>query len=233
MNKSSVMGRLSPSITSMIRMDHSHVVVTSHKYTADIPPGRKQAIVETCCRALEIHAQLEEEIFYPALREVDPGNEALEKAVPEHDELRRLIGKLRDAEPGTTNYDGLFYQLIRDVMHHVADEETILLPEAEHLLKERLGELGAQMTKRRLQLVGPHSGEIAVNTARTMPVATMLIAGGVLAGLVYIARRASHRDRNRDRWPLEDWRLAHEDRGEGRHRRRELADIQQGHLIGI
>ena len=59
-------------------MDHSHVMVTSHKYQPDLSPGRKKAIVETCCRALEIHAQLEEEIFYPALRDVD-GGEVLDK----------------------------------------------------------------------------------------------------------------------------------------------------------
>jgi hemerythrin superfamily protein len=231
MNTSSVMGKLSPPITSMIRMDHSHVVVTSHKYTADTSPGRKKAIVETCCRALEIHAQLEEEIFYPALREVDPDNEALDRAGPEHDELRRLIAKLRDMEPGSDNYDGVFHQLIRDVMHHVADEETILLPKAERLLKDRLRDLGAQMTRRRLQLVAPHSGEIAMNTARAMPVGTMLLACGVLAGLVFVARRAANR--SRDHWPLEDWRLAHEDRRQTQPRQRELADVQQGHLIGI
>ena len=45
--------------------------------------------------------------------------------------MRRLIGKLRDMETADANYDGVFYQLIRDVMHHVADEETVLLPEAE------------------------------------------------------------------------------------------------------
>ena len=43
------------------------------------------------------------------------------------------------------------------------------------------------MTRRRLQLVAPHSGEIAVNTARAMPAGTLLLTGGVLAGLVLIA----------------------------------------------
>ena len=183
---SNVLSRISPSITSMIRMDHAHVMVTFHKYQPDLAPGRKKAIVDTCCRALEIHAQLEEEIFYPALGEVDR-SAALDKSRPEHDEMRRLVGKLRDMDPADGNYDGAFYELIRDVMHHVADEETVLLPQAERLMKDRLADLGMQMTKRRLQLVAPHSGEIAVNTARAMPAGTILLAGGVLAGLVTVS----------------------------------------------
>ena len=222
---SNVLSRISPSITSMIRMDHAHVMVTFHKYQPDLAPGRKKAIVDTCCRALEIHAQLEEEIFYPALGEVDR-SETLGKSRPEHDEMRRLVGKLRGMDPAEGDYDDVFYQLIRDVMHHVADEETVLLPQAERLMKDRLGDLGMQMTKRRLQLVAPHSGEIAVNTARAMPAGTILLAGGVLAGLVMIARAASHRSQGR--WDHVDRRHRHDDR-----RRRAQVREEQPELIGI
>ncbi len=227
MNPSNVLSRLSPSITSMIRMDHSHVLVMFHKYQPDLSPGRKQAIVETCCRALEIHAQLEEEIFYSALGEVD-GGEVLDKSRPEHDEMRRLIGKLRDIEPTDPNYDGLFNQLIRDVMHHVADEETVLLPEAERRLKNRLSDLGARMTRRRIELVGPHAGEIAVNTARAMPAGAILLAGGVLAGLVLVARRAGHRSEGR--WQHAERRHRQVDR---RSRIREREREEQPELIGL
>jgi hemerythrin superfamily protein len=228
MNPSNVLTRLSPSITSMIRLDHSHVLVTFHKYHPGLSPGRRKAIVETCCRALEIHAQLEEEIFYPALGEVD-GGEVLDKSRPEHDEMRRLIGKLRDMEPTDPDYDGIFYQLIRDVMHHVADEETVLLPESERLLADRLSDLGARMTRRRMQLVAPHAGEIAVNTARAMPAGTMLLAGGLLAGLVLVASRAGHRSQGR--W----WQQAdrHHRSVDRRSRIREREHQEQPELIGL
>jgi len=197
MNSPNVLSKLSPPITGMIRVDHSHVMVTFHKYTVDGAKGRKKAIVNTVCLALEIHAQLEEEIFYPAMREVDGGNEILGKSRPEHDDMRRLIGKLRSMEPDHAGYDDTFFELMRDVIHHVADEETVLLPAAERLLKDRLSDLGAQMTRRRLQLVAPHTSEIALNTARAMPAGTMLVAGGVLAGAILLARRAGNRDRHR------------------------------------
>jgi hemerythrin superfamily protein len=197
MDSPNVLSKLSPPITAMIRMDHSHVMVTSHRYTLDAASGRKKAIVNTVCLALEIHAQLEEEIFYPALRAVDGGNEVLGKSRPEHDEMRRLIGRLRSMEPEEPGYDDTFFELMRDVIHHVADEETVLLPAAERLLKDRLSDLGAQMTRRRFQLAAPHTSEIALNTARAMPAGTMIVAGGVLAGAVLLARRAVNRDRGR------------------------------------
>jgi hemerythrin superfamily protein len=193
MDTATVLEKISPPITKMIRMDHTHVMVTAHKYTADASPDKKKAIATAVCRALEIHAQLEEEIFYPALRNVSGDNEALQKAKPEHDEMRRVIGQLRDLDPGDPRHDALFMELMRDVMHHVADEETILLPAAEKMLGERLCELGAQMTRRRMQLAAPHAGEMATATARAMPAGTMLVAGGLLTGAYLISRGLSQR----------------------------------------
>jgi hemerythrin superfamily protein len=181
---------LSPSITNMIRLDHTHVLSTFHQYQMDSSPQTKQALVNTACLSLEIHAQLEEEIFYPAMREFAADTPVVEKSVPEHNEMRRLIGELRAMQPTDPNYDQIFMQLMRDVMHHVADEETTLLPDAERLLADRLGELGAKMTKRRLQLAGPRAGEIAVNTLRGMPTTSMLVAAGAVLAGTYFVRRA-------------------------------------------
>ena len=181
---------LSPSITKMIRMDHTHVMSAFHKYEPGTGPSTKQALVSTVCRSLEIHAQLEEEIFYPALRAVAGEDSTLGKSVPEHDVMRQLITALRNMEPDDLLYDQTFMELMRNVIHHVADEETILLPKAEQLLADRLGELGMQMTKRRFQLAAPHAGEMTYNMVRTVPAASMLIAAGALLAGSYIVRRA-------------------------------------------
>lgn len=200
MQTAAMMGKLSPSITKMIRMDHSHVMMTFHKYEVDTAPAKKRAIVETAALALEIHAQLEEEIFYPALEACDSDNEALKKARPEHDEMKRLIAELRGMSPEDPDYDTKFMELARDVMHHVADEETVLLPAAELLLKDQLGELGAKMTARRLQLVAPHAGEIAVNTAKAMPASTMMMAAALVAGGYLMARALDPSGQSSRRW---------------------------------
>jgi hemerythrin superfamily protein len=184
---------LAPGATKLIRIDHTHAITLFHRYSVDAAPERKKAIVESACLALEIHSQLEEELFYPALREVAASNEALQKAEPEHAEIKRLIGTLRELQPTDPEYDLRFHELMRDVLHHVADEESVLLPAAELLLKDRLGELGAQMTRRRFELAGPRMGEIAGHTIRAMPGATMLMAGGLLAGGLLLKKAFEHR----------------------------------------
>jgi hypothetical protein len=86
----SMFTRLSPSITTMIRMDHTHVLAAFHQYQQDTPARVKKGLADNICLALEVHAQLEEEIFYPALREVSP-DAVLDKAKPEHDQMREHI----------------------------------------------------------------------------------------------------------------------------------------------
>jgi len=186
--------KLSPTITDMIRFDHSHVLVSFHQYTADATPKVKKALAETIASALEIHATLEEEIFYPAMRGIDIDEPVLLKSVPEHNEMRRLIGELRGTPSTDVRHDQLLQQLMRDVIHHVADEETVLLPHAERLLsKDRLSELGADMTKRRLELAGPKAGKLALDTAVGFSGSTAawtLGIVGALAAATLLSRRA-------------------------------------------
>ena len=167
----------SPTITSMIRMDHTHALCAFHRYRLSSPWWRKRAIVGSVCTALEIHAQLEEEIFYPAIARIAPDNDAVKKSEPEHHEMREIIAQLRAMGPENAAYAGLFMQLMRITIHHVADEESILLPMAERPLKNELSSMGAAMTRRRMQLLGERPIDAAVHTAGTFPVATAVLAG--------------------------------------------------------
>ena len=191
----SMKDKFSPSITNMIRMDHTHVMATFHQYEPGTAPKTKQALVNTICVALEIHTQLEEEIFYPALRAISKDRNTVDKAPAEHEQIRELIARLRAMQPTDSYYDQTVMQLMRIVMHHLADEETILLPEAEIYLADRLGELGMQMTRRRLQLAAPRAGEIAYNTMRGMPATSILVAAGAVLAGTYLFRRS-----NKLRW---------------------------------
>jgi hypothetical protein len=186
----------------MIRMDHSHVLALFHRFRPDISDSKKRALVSNACLALEVHAQLEEEIFYPALRSVIVGDPVLEKSKPEHDEMRQHIAELRErvADPAPlagTELDDKFLSLMRIVIHHVADEETRLLPVAERQLTDLLDQLGAQMTKRRVELLKPHMGELAMSTARSFPSAVaagvLLTTGAVAVGAMLLSRRANGR----------------------------------------
>jgi hemerythrin superfamily protein len=197
----SVLGKMSPSITNMIRMDHTHVMAAFHQYQADSSARVKKGLVDHLCLALEVHAQLEEEIFYPAMREVSP-DEVLDKSKPEHDEMRDKVATLRALQPTDPAFDTTLFDLMRLVMHHVADEETQLLPKAERLLASQLSDLGARMTKRRLELLGPRSGELAGSMARSMSTGTLLAAAGTLAavGGILLSRRNGGMAANKPAW---------------------------------
>jgi hypothetical protein len=96
-------------------------------------------------------------------------------------------------QPTDAGYDDTVFELMRDVMHHVADEETILLPEAERVMGERLNELGAQWVKRRVELAAPRTGEIATNLIRGLPASSLVLAAGaVLAGTYLVKRSGNH-----------------------------------------
>jgi hemerythrin-like domain-containing protein len=212
---STAASRVVPSITTMIRVDHSHVLALFHRYKADTSASKKRALVQNACLALQIHAQLEEEIFYPALRSVMGGDEVLEKSEPEHQQMRQLIGELqdltsRDTSSTTATYDEQFYDLMRLVIHHVADEETKLLPAAERLLADRLGQLGMEMTRRRVELMKPHAAQFAANTVRSFPGAAaggaLLLTAGVLAlGALALGRQKGVRGTG-DWRPKAQWR---------------------------
>ena len=178
--------KLSPSATDMIRADHTRVLGAFHRYSIAARPQAKQGLAESICLALEVHAQIEEEIFYPAMRAA--GSELEKELVTEHEEMRRLISMLRGIDPADVEYDRVFMELMRDVIHHVADEETVLLTHAESVLGERLGELGARMLRRRLELKAPRAAEIARHAARAASPVALLVSAGALVGGALLLR---------------------------------------------
>ena len=181
-----ILQKLAPNAADMIRADHTHVMALFHRYKASSSPAAKKAVVSAICVSLEIHAQIEEEIFYPALRVA--AGPVIEQLVPEHDEMKRIIAELREMDAEAAGYDATFMTLMRTVIHHVADEETQLLPDAERVLGYRLSELGMEMAKRRLQLMAPRSREIAIVKARTLPKGGLALAAGALLAGALVAR---------------------------------------------
>lgn len=185
---SSLLNQLSPSITNLIRLDHTHVLTAFHQYEIGASGRFKRGLVDNVCLAIEIHAQLEEEIFYPALRLV-LDNEMLRKSPPEHDEMRGLVSRLRHMPVDDPAYDDTFFELMRHVMHHIADEETQLLPAAERLLPDQLAELGARMTRRRLELTAPRAPELASSMARSLSMGTLAAVGSTAFAGAYLLTR--------------------------------------------
>lgn len=182
--------RLGPWATDMIRADHSRVLLAFHRYDLDASATKKRGLAETICLALEVHAQIEEEIFYPALGKA--GSSTVAKAPAEHEEMRRLIAALRTLKADSAEFDATFMDLMRAVMHHMADEETTLLPYAESALRDELGILGGRMMARRVALMAPKAGALVGNVARVAPAKAALTLGALVAGLYAFNRLRRH-----------------------------------------
>jgi hypothetical protein len=192
-----LMSTMSPSATAMIRKDHAMVSAQFHKVGPDASPAVCEAAIRTICTALEVHAQVEEELFYPALRQAGIDSPVLAKSEPEHQRMRELLQPLRDGtlQGQPEEQRRALSELMNAVLHHVADEETQLLPAAERMLdKQALSELGAQMTQRKLTLARPHAGELAVDLARAAPAkATVLGVAVLVMGLWLLGGARRHR----------------------------------------
>jgi len=117
----------------------------------DADDESKRALVERACAALTVHTRIEEEIFYPAVRDVLRDEILNEEALIEHATAKDLIASLEGLEPGEPFYDATFTVLAEYVKHHVKEEETEMFPQVKKA-KLDLGELGAQMKQRKEEL---------------------------------------------------------------------------------
>lgn len=112
----------------------------------------RQPIALKICSELTVHAQIEEEIFYPALRDVIDMPDLLEEAEAEHQQAKDLIARI-EAEPPGPELDALVTQLARAVEHHVKEERDHLFPKARAAEELDLDALGAQLQERQQELM--------------------------------------------------------------------------------
>lgn len=111
----------------------------------------KQLLVETACAALTIHAQIEEEIFYPAARDAIDDMDLLDEAEVEHASAKQLISELSAMQPGDDLYDAKFTVLGEYVKHHIEEEEKELFAKVKKSDLD-LDDLGDELMQRKLAL---------------------------------------------------------------------------------
>src|SRR5215510_817225 len=146
----------SPNAVVMIKEDHRQVESLYQDYQLlDGHPAEQRSVVEQICHELEIHAKLEEDIFYPAVqaRLREDGPDLVAEAIEEHNAMKRLIGQLQTGGLADTDYDRTVKQLMDGVQRHVRQEENEMLPRAEQQLGNTIEQLGIQMQHRKQQLL--------------------------------------------------------------------------------
>ncbi|HET9577470.1 MAG TPA: hemerythrin domain-containing protein [Usitatibacter sp.] len=112
----------------------------------------KRQIAQRICGELTAHAQLEEELFYPWLRENMDEEDKLEEAYVEHASVKDLIAQIEAAGAMDETYDAKVKVLSEYVKHHVKEEENEIFTEVQGM-QEELDELGQEMAARKMDLM--------------------------------------------------------------------------------
>lgn len=118
-------------VTEMLRKDHQHVKNLFKQFAQSNNAQKKQKIVETALTELELHAELEEKLIYPAIRPKMKDEDLMDEALEEHHVVHGVIGELKKMKPGDERYDAKFTMLGELCKHHIKEEEEEMLPKAE------------------------------------------------------------------------------------------------------
>jgi len=140
----------------LLMTDHREVEALFKKFeSVKDDDSVKADIVAQICEALSVHAEIEEEIFYPAVREAlnEKGEDMVDEAEVEHESIKSLVEWLEDAEPDDEHYDAKVKVLTEYVKHHVKEEENELFPAVKKTDLD-LDNLGAEMFERKTELMG-------------------------------------------------------------------------------
>lgn len=142
--------------TAMLKRDHDEVKDLFQQFTVvsvlDEKTEEKQTVVEEMIRQIKIHTALEEQIFYPVVRNQLGMTKVAEHSLEEHREVEQIIEKLERTNPEEDEYDRLVGKLINAVTHHIDEEEKEMLPVVERSTTINFEELDRQMKDRRAKL---------------------------------------------------------------------------------
>ncbi len=129
--------------------DHTKVERLFEQYKAAGQDSQKKLLAQQVCQELTVHAQIEEEIFYPAFQQAAQDEDLVEDAQQEHQEARELISKIEQS-PGD---DKLMLELEEAVLHHVSDERQKMFPQARKTQGLDLMQLADQLQTRKAELM--------------------------------------------------------------------------------
>jgi hemerythrin superfamily protein len=137
---------------AMLKADHKKVSALFDQFEKTRAASKKKELVAQICQELTVHTQLEEEIFYPAVKAAMRDKELVPEANVEHATVKDLIAQVKDVTPGGEDYDAKVKVMSEYVKHHVKEEQNEMFPKA---LKTRLdmSALGEQMAARKADLM--------------------------------------------------------------------------------
>ena len=137
---------------ALLEADHEAVNQLFADYEAARSLPSQQALLAKICTALLVHAKIEEEIFYPAVKAELRDKWLVSEAIVEHAGVRNLICLLRDPEASGPTLDAKVKQLLAHVRHHVREEQNELFTRARASSLDMI-DLGARLAARKQDLL--------------------------------------------------------------------------------
>ena len=138
--------------TTLLRADHKLVNELFAEYEKARSPSKKKELVAQICTELTVHAQIEEEIFYPAVKQALKDKELVPEATVEHSTMKDMIAQIEGIEPDGEMFDAKVQVLSEYVKHHVKEEQTEMFPKAKASSLD-MTELGAELAARKMELL--------------------------------------------------------------------------------
>jgi hemerythrin superfamily protein len=141
-----------PDAIALLKADHKEVYELFKKFESARTEASKRKLVERICSELKVHAQVEEEIFYPAVREAIEDADLMDEASVEHATAKDLIAQLEKGELGEELYKAKVMVLGEYIRHHVKEEEKEMFPQVKKADLD-LKELGTAIKERKTELL--------------------------------------------------------------------------------
>lgn len=137
---------------ALLKADHQAVSQMFAEYEETRSSAKKKVLIAEICTALTVHAQIEEEIFYPAVKAALKDKLLVPEATVEHAGVKDLIEQILGIEPGGEMYEAKVKVLSEYVKHHVKEEHSEMFPKAKASSIDMVA-LGAQMAARKEDLL--------------------------------------------------------------------------------
>ena len=141
----------------MIREDHRRVETLFRDFEEAPDAQTKKAVFDNIFMELDVHANIEEEIFYPAVQRQGE-KEMIRHAEEEHGMVKQLLNEIVAMDPKDPSFEAKFHVLKDNVQDHFAEEESEMLPKAAEAGMSRLMQLGEEMERRKQQLMTATNG---------------------------------------------------------------------------
>lgn len=137
---------------ALLRADHKAVSDLFAAFEKTRSAAKKMQLVSQICTELSVHTQVEEEIFYPAVKAALKDKVLIPEAVVEQATMKDLMAQVEGVTPDGEMFDAKVKVLSEYVKHHVKEEHTEMFPKAKKTKLDMLA-LGSQMAARKAELM--------------------------------------------------------------------------------